>query len=473
MAPRTFDVAVIGSGPGGYRAAVLGSLRGLRVAIVEQAEWGGTCLNRGCIPKKAWYSTARLVAAKDGYAARGIVGAPPRADLAQAWRHQRALVETVRASYLDYLKRLGIGVLTGRARLAPRRGIEVEGAGTIAAANVVLATGSMPFVPPTLALHPGRVLTSDELFDSPPPPGRRVAIVGSGVIGTELAFILAMLGRDVAWLTQSEPLARVGFSRPALDALAKALASHGLAPRRSGRPRSARVDASGVTLALADGTEERADWVLVANGRRANVAALGLDAAGVGLDAAGFVAVDERMRTSAAGVYAIGDCANPRMTANHALDEATVAVADIVAPGSARRDPTAVPEVVYSALELARVGIGEEAAERAGREPAIGFAALDASPAALALDAPRGFARLVADHDSGTLLGAEAVGADAGEWIHLAAAWLGRRDGLAALARIRYNHPTLAEELRNATETLAARWGLGATVFTPGRADPE
>jgi dihydrolipoamide dehydrogenase len=469
---KTFDLAVIGSGPGGYRAAVLGSLRGLKVAIVECAEWGGTCLNRGCVPKKAWYSTARLIAAKDGFAARGIEAAP-RAELAQAWRHQRSIVEIVRASYRDYLERLGVGAFTGRARLSAPHALEVDGAETIAAANVILATGSRPFVPPGLPLHPGRVLTSDELFDSPPPAGRRVALVGSGVIGTELAFILTMLGREVVWLTQSEPLARIGFSRPALDALAAALAGHGVRPRRSGRPRSCRVDSTGVTLALPDGTEERADWVLVASGRRPNVAGLGLEVAGVGLDAGGFVAVDERMQTAAAGVYAIGDCANPRMTSNHALAEATVAVANIVAPGSARRDPDAVPKVVYSALELARVGRSEEAAERAGREPATGFTALATSPAALALGEPRGFARVVADHDSGALLGAEAVGAHAGEWIHLASACLGRKDGLAELARIRYNHPALAEELRNAAETLAARWGLGEKVFTRGGADAE
>jgi dihydrolipoamide dehydrogenase len=469
---RTFDLAVIGSGPGGYRAAVLARLRGLRVAIVERGAWGGTCLNRGCIPKRAWYSTARLVAAQNGFAARGIEAAP-RADLAQAWRHQRSVVETVRAGYLDYLQSLGVSAFTGCARFSAGRELYVDGVGELAAANVILATGSTPFVPPNLPLHPGRVLTTDELFDSPPPPGERVAIVGSGVIGTEMSFILAMLGLDVVWVTQSEPLARIGFSRPALDALADALASHGIRPRRSGRPRSCRVDSTGATLALADGTEARADWVLVAAGRRANLAGLELDRAGVPLDAGGFVAVDERMQTSVPGVYAIGDCANPRMTSNHALAEATVAVANIVEPGSARRAASAVPEVVYSALELARIGLSEDAAEGAGREPAVGFGALAASPAALARDEPRGFVRLVADHDSGALLGAEAAGAEAGEWIHVAAAFLDRADGLAALARLPFNHPSLAEELRNATETLAARWGLGAQVFTRAGAAAE
>ena len=467
-ARRTFDLVVIGSGPGGYRAALLGRLRGLTVAIVEQGVWGGNCLNRGCVPKKAWYATARLVAANAGYAARGIRGRL-EADLDGAWRHQRELVATVRASYVDYLARLGATALNGRARLRPGRAVEVVGGETVNAGAVIIATGSAPYLPPALPLHPGRILTTDQLFDAPPPPGRRVAIVGSGVIGTEMAFILAALGREVAWLVQSEPLARIGFSRPALAVLGDALAAHGIRARRSGRPRACRVDADGVTLDLPDGTTERADWVLVASGRAPNVDGLDLAAIGVARDAAGFVAVDERTTTSVAGVHAIGDCANPRMTSNHALAEARVAVANIVAPGSARRDSPAVPEVVYSAVELAKLGLSEDEAEAAGHEPATGFAALESSPAALAIDEPRGFVRLVADLDSGALLGAEGVGAHAGEWIHVVGAVLREPDALARLARMPYNHPALAEELLNATETLAARWSLGRQVF----GDPE
>ncbi len=470
-ASRTFDLAIVGSGPGGYRAAVLGALRGLKVAIIEQGVWGGTCLNRGCVPKKAWYSTARLVAASSGFAARGISG-KLIPDLAQAWRHQRGVVDAVRASYVDYLERLGVCALTGRATLRAGREIDIEGSRTLSAGAIVLATGSSPYVPPALARSAGRVLTTDELFDTPPPPGRRVAVIGSGVIGTEMAFILAMLGCEVVWLVQSEPLARLGFSAPALTLLAEALAERDIHPRRAGRPRACSVDTGGVTLQLPDGSAERVDWVLVASGRRPNVV-LGLDALDVVADAGGFVPTDERTMTAASGVYAIGDCANPRMTSNHALAEAAIAVANIVSPGSARRDSGGVPEVVYSALELARLGLSEEQAEDAGYEPATGFASFAANPAALAIGEPRGFVRLVADHDSAALLGAEAVGAHAGEWIHAVGATLGAPDALKRLAGIRYNHPALAEEILNATETLAAKWGLGPAVFGGTRAVGE
>lgn len=471
-ASRTIDLAVIGSGPGGYRAAVLGALRGLKVALVEQGIWGGTCLNRGCVPKKAWYATARLVAANARFAERGLAGRLTP-DLAAAWRHQRGVVDAVRASYVDYLERLGVTAISGHATLRAGRNVEVAGHGVLSPGAVVIATGSSPYLPPGLALHAGRVLTSDELFDAPPPAGRRVAVIGSGVIGTEMAFILTMLGCDVSWLVQSEPLARVGFTPSALAALRDALAGHGVRPRRSGRPHACAVDANGVTLQLPDGTEERVDWVLVASGRRPNVAGIGLDAAGIALGADGFVATDERTMTAAPGIYAIGDCANPRMTSNHALAEAAVAIAEILAPGSARRDREAVPEVVYSALELARVGWSEAQAEDAGRDPATGFASFQSSPAALAEGDPRGFARIVADLESGELLGAEAVGAHAGEWIHVAGTALRAPDGLARLARVRYNHPSLSEELLNATETLAAKWGLGARIFPAARERPE
>ncbi|MCC6610413.1 MAG: NAD(P)/FAD-dependent oxidoreductase [Burkholderiales bacterium] len=459
-----FDVAIIGSGPGGYRAAVLAALRGLKPAIIESATWGGTCLNRGCVPKKAWYRSARLLASRDRLSSRGVRGAL-HADLDEAWRDQRRIVETVRGSYLDYLKRLGVAVFHGKGRLRSAATVEITGQEPIDAANIVIASGSEPFVPAAYPLRPARVITTDELFDHPPPPGRRVAVIGSGVIGAEMAFILAMLGVEIVWLTHSAPLARTRFSGSARALLGEALADHGIHARTASRPTACRTDERGAVLTLPDGTEERVDWVLVAAGRRPRTADLGLAAAGIALDEEGFVRVDDRQRTSAPGVYAIGDCTNRAMTSNHALAEATVAIADIIAPARGQRRPEFVPTVVYSALELARLGLSEDEAEAAGYETATGFAGLEASPAALAAGEPRGFVRLVADAESGEVLGAECVGVDAGERIHVVGACADRSDALARLAAIRYNHPSLAEEIQFATETLAAKWGLAALVF--------
>jgi dihydrolipoamide dehydrogenase len=460
---REFDLVVIGSGPGGYRAAVLGALRGLAVAIVEKAQWGGTCLNRGCVPKKAWHASAMLVAHSGGYGARGVSGTLS-GDLAGAWDHQRRVVGTVRSSYVDYMKRLGIVALTGTASFADARTLRV-GDETVRGRHVIVATGSAPFIPPALPPTPGRILTTDDLFDMPPPPGRRVAVVGSGVVGTEMAFILAMLGCQVRWITNAEPLSRAGFSIPAHKLLCAALERHGVVARTGSRVQGARVLPDGVELTLPDGTRETVDWVLLGSGRAPYTDALDLAAAGVAPNAEGFIPVNEYCQTSVPNIYAIGDVVNPAMTSNHALAEAGVAVANIIDAGSRRREPALVPQLVYSALELGRVGWSEDEAEDRGLETAVGFAAFETNPAALGEDDAEGFARLVADGDTGRLLGAEIVGADVGELIHVIAGEVSREDGLRGVARMLYNHPARAEEFLNAAETLASKWGLREQVF--------
>ena len=460
----SFDLAIVGSGPGGYRAAVLAALRGLKVGIVEKAEWGGCCLNRGCVPKKAWYQSARLIAENRDFAARGIQGAL-RGDFQGAWRHQHAMVARVRASYVDYLQRLGVRMLHGAARFLDGNTLTVDDGAKLVAGHMIVATGSSPFVPPGLPLRRDRILTTDDLFDRPPPAGKRVAVIGSGMIGTEFAFILNMLGHEVTWLMRREPLAESAYSVPARKALLEAFSVYGIRPRTDSRVAAARVGADGVTLTLPDGSRERLDWVLLGAGRVPHTTGLDLAAAGVETDSDGFIRVDAYQQTSAPSVYAIGDVASRAMTSNHALAEAAVAVGNIIAPQSRRRNDDAVPEVIYSALELARIGLNEDLAEADGIEPAIGFTAFDANPAALAQGDARGFVRLVADTDSGRLLGAEIVGGNAAELIHVLGIEFGAADALKKLAGAAYNHPTRAEEILNAVETLASRWKLGGHVF--------
>lgn len=461
---QAFDLVVIGSGPGGYRAAVLAALRGLAVAIVEKAEWGGCCLNRGCVPKKDWHHTAKLLAASRGFSVRGIQGSLA-ADLPAAWRHQKQVVSAVRSSYADYLKRLGVTPFSGLASFRDSHTLSIAEQASVSGRNILIATGSHPFVPAKLPRTPGRILTTDDLFDHPPPPGKRVALIGSGVVGAEFAFILPLLGLSVLWLTQAEPLSRTRFSGHALKALHREFAQFGVRARTASRPSRAEVLDDGVVLTLPDGSREKVDWVLLGSGRTPHTEGLNLAAAGVTTDANGFIRVNDFLETSVSHIYAIGDVANPAMTSSHALAEAAVAVANVIAPRSRVRDAAAVPQTVYSALELARMGMSEEQAEDEGREPAVGFSAFEVNPAALSQDDASGFVRLVADMDSGELLGAEVVGTNAGELIHQLAHEYRNPEALAHIAGVRYNHPTRSEELRNAVETLAAKWGLKRQVF--------
>lgn len=466
---QAFDIAVVGSGPGGYRAAVLAALRGRQVAIVEKAEWGGCCLNRGCIPKKDWYYTARLIAAQRHFAARGIRGGALHGDMDGAWNHQRQVAATVRTSYLDYMKRLGVTTHVGQAVLrdAHTLGIALpDGTNqTITARNIVIATGGRPFVPPELKPVPGRILTTDMLFDAHPPIGQRVALIGSGVVATEFAFIFAMLGKEVVWLARSPPLHRTRFSAPARALLMEALHRHGIEPYQEARVASATVQPDGVAVRLQDGATLEVDWVCVGTGRVPNTASLGLENTGVLTDRGGFILRNAFLQTTEPHIYAIGDCAAPVMTANQALADASVAIQNIVQPGSLQQDDARVPFVVYSAVELARIGLNEDQAEDAGREPAVGFAAFETSPCALGQDDTDGFVRLIGDMDDGTLLGGEIVGAEAGELIHLLALAPDPASALAQLAAARYNHPARAEELLNAAETMASKWGMADRIF--------
>lgn len=465
---KDFDIGIIGSGPGGYRAAVLAALRGQKVAIIERATWGGTCLNRGCVPKKDWHESAKWIEQSQHFEQRGIIGSPLRGDLGRAWKHQHEVVNAVRQSYLDYLKRLGVRMLEGSAQFIGRHELQIdtaEGQTQIHCDKIIIATGSRPALPQGIETVPRRILHSDELFDSGVPEGKRVIIVGGGIIGTEFAYIFTMLGKQVTWLVHSEPLSHTRYSEQAKDALTDAFAALKIEAQSGFILKKVGVRGDLAWVEGADGQRHEADWVLLATGRHPQTQGLGLERTAVRRDERGFIVTDAGLETDEPGVYAIGDVVGPLMNANQALADATLVVDRILGKSEARREPLWVPELVYSALELARIGMDEEQAEDADLEPAVGFAAFETSPRALGQDDAAGFVRLLADMDSGAFLGGEIVGRDAGELIHLLAQGSDRDTVLRQWISARYNHPARAEEVLNATETLAARWGLGDFLY--------
>ena len=275
-----FDIVVIGSGPGGYRAAILAALAGKKVGIVEKAAWGGCCLNRGCVPKKAWHHTARLMDAVEQGAARGLVGTL-RADLATAWLHQQRIVDTVRENYISYLERLGVIRLEGTGSLVDARTVAVRdaenGTQTVTSDYVILATGSTPKANSALPETAGRIISTDTLFEQPPPTGRRVAVVGGGVIGVEFAYILQRFGFEISWFTGGPLLSRAGFSAQAMNVLRQSLHKHGITSRM-GRPKLKSVTDDGVLLATESedvsrlsvaGTRSRTLYIVVGLGHHA------------------------------------------------------------------------------------------------------------------------------------------------------------------------------------------------------------
>lgn len=465
---ENFNLIIIGSGPGGYRAAIFAALRGLSVAIIECDEWGGCCLNRGCVPKKDWYHTARLIAASRRFTQRGIEGTL-KANFHLAWEHQEKVVATVQESYTDYMKSLKIRSIVGRGRFLDPHTIAIGDAEgktiKISGHHIIIATGATAYIPSPFQTVPGKVLTTDMLFDSPPPTGDRVGIIGSGAVATEFAFIFAMFGKRVSWLARSPMLHRLPFSPQAIKTLREALNEHNIYLYQYTSIQAVDSSGSGVTMHFNSGETLELDWICLGTGRKPNTHGLGIESLSIAIDVSGFIERNAYLQTTQPSIYAIGDVASHSMTANHAIADATVAVTNIIEGNTRQQQSRWVPEVIYSAVELARLGLDEDTAEDEGYEPAVGFAAFETSPRALGQDEPEGFVRLLADMDSGKLLGGEIVGAEAGELIHLLSLASDRETALKWLVRGPYNHPTRAEELGNATETLASKWGLSESLL--------
>lgn len=443
------DVIVIGSGPGGYRAATLAATHGLKVGLVEKAEWGGCGLHRGCIPKQNWYHTAQLLAASRQFNKRGISGTLS-GDLAAAWDHQKKTAKSIREVYLAQLKQLGVSGFAATAAFVDAHTLALDGRDQLSADHFVIATGGYPYVPKPFHLTEGKVLTSDELFSQPPPAGKRVALIGSGAVATEFAFILAQLGCEVSWVAQNPPLSQSAFSEAARALLLERLKQLGIEPRIGQRAEAVEILPDGVKLLMPNGSGEIVvDWVLLGCGRRPHTNSLILDAAGVNTDSKGFIKVNEFLQTSQPHIYAVGDVANSRMTANQATADASIAISNIVTPGTRKQDRSAVPDTLYSALELARVGTADAQAAPAGS------AAFSSNARALVQGEDSGFVHLYTDARSGALTAAEMVGTQAGELIHLAAQTLGHADALKLFSEAAYAHPARAEELLRAAAPLA------------------
>lgn len=465
-----YHILIIGSGPGGYRAAVLAALRNQKVAIIEKQDWGGCCLNRGCVPKKAWYNTAKILSKNNTMNKIGIKG-DLKPDFDAAWQHQKNTVTTVRDSYLNYMSRLGIDFFDGHGKIINNHTVSISNIGSeeklLTTENIIIATGSAPYVPEPFSVTGKRVLTTDDMFDTPPPTGKNIAIIGGGVIASEFSFILQMLGKNVQWFSRSGMLSKSTFSPQAISALSNKLRTFSLEPKQK-FPVSVKEKEKQVALQFEHSTPDQTfDWILLATGRKPVTHDLGLENTRIKPDKQGFIPTNEFLQTLEPNIYAIGDVRSRQMTANQAIADANVAIENIINGNQERYNETWTPQAIYSALELAKVGLNEEEAEDLEHEPAIGFTAFESSPSAIGQNETDGYIRLISDMDSGEFLGGEIIGENAAELIQLMALQAhNKQSALKTFAQLMVNHPTRGEELVNTTETLASKWGLSEFIFS-------
>ena len=465
MADPTYDLVVIGAGPGGYVAAIRAAQLGMTVAVVESRErLGGTCLNIGCIPSKALLQSSHLYAeTSHGLAAHGIAAQGVTFDLAAMMARKDKVVDANTKGVAFLFKKHKIAHIRGTARVAAPGSVEVTDAAgakqALAATRVLIATGSTPAGLPGIAFDEERIVSSTGALTLAAVP-KRLVVIGAGYIGLELGSVWARLGADV---TVVEFLDRI---LPGVDTEVATLAQRlfvrqGLSFRLSTKVTSAKASKTEVTLSLEPapgGATEMvtADVVLVAIGRKPNTAGLGLEALGVERDAKGFIVVNNAFATNVQGVYAIGDCVAGPMLA-HKASEDGVACIETIAGRVGHVDYNTVPGVVYTWPEIASVGRTEQSLKDEGVEYAIGKFPFTATPRARANGYTDGFVKILADKRTDRVLGVHIIGAEAGTLIHEAVLAMEFGGSAEDIARTCHAHPTLAEAMKEAALDAAGR----------------
>ena len=460
---ENFDVVVIGGGPAGYPAAIRAAQNGLKVACIDEwknrdgsAAFGGTCLNAGCIPSKALLeSTELLHRAQNEFALHGIQTGAISVDLAAMQKRKSAIVKGMTGGIVTLLKAAGVTPLQGHGRLAPGRQIEFtahDGAvKALSAKQVILASGSVPTELRSAPFDGRYILDSWGALDLDAIP-KRLGVIGAGVIGLELGSVWRRLGADVVVLEALDSFLPMVDQQVAKEA-ARHFKKLGLDIRLGAIVRGAKVDNGVVQVAYTDaaGASQtlNVDRLVVSIGRRPFTSNLLASETGVALDERGLIKVDHECRTTAAGVWAVGDCVRGPMLAHKGKEEG-VAVADRIAGKYAEVNYKVIPSVIYTAPEIAWVGQTEEQVKAAGRSYKTGVFPFLASGRARAMESSQGFAKIIASRDDDEILGVHIIGPMAGELIAEAVLAMEYSASSEDLQRTIHAHPTLSEALHEA-----------------------
>ena len=458
MADSAYDLVVIGSGPGGYVAALRAAQLGLNVACVEKdASLGGTCLNIGCIPSKALLHTSEQYAeVKAGLDGHGIVTEGVALDLDAMMDHKDEVVETLTKGIAGLFKKAKIARLEGLGRIEAPGVVTVTASGgeasRVEAANILIATGSVSTPLPGVKIDEERIVTSTGALDLAAVP-EHLVVLGAGFIGLEMGSVWARLGARVTVVEMLDAIAP-GMDGEVTKHFQRLLKRQGLEFKLGTKASRIKRKGESVELILEprEGGEAEslsADMVLVAVGRRPFTDGLGLEEAGVALEPAGRIAIDDNFRTSVAGICAIGDVVRGPMLAHKAMDEGA-ACAEIIAGQKAAVNYGAIPGVIYTAPEAASVGKTEEELKAEGVDYKIGKYSFLASGRARAMSKTDGFVKILADTKTDRVLGVHILGHEAGTLI--AEAVLAMEMGAAAedIALTCHAHPSLAEAMKEA-----------------------
>ncbi len=457
MAENRFDLVIVGGGPGGYVAAIRARQLGLATALVEREHLGGICLNWGCIPTKALLHTAEINHLLHHLDEYGFSASDVHVDLAKIVARSRAVAKRLASGVRFLMKKNGVQVFDGTARLdGPGRVVvETDGAATatLEAPHVVLATGARARSLPGIAADGDRIWTYREAMVPERLP-KSLLVIGAGAIGVEFASFYHDMGSAVT-LVEALPRILAAEDEEIAAAAHKSFARRGIDIHAGATVQSLHPERDGVTAVIDLGggstSPMTVDAVILAVGITGNVEHIGLEGTRVRVEK-GHIVVDPWLATDEPGIYAIGDVVGPPWLAHKASHEGIICVERIAGVQDARPlDPETIPACTYCRPQIASVGLSEAAARAAGHEVRVGRFPYQANGKAIAMNETEGFVKTVFDATTGELLGAHLLGADATELIHGFVIAKTLEGTEAELMHAVFPHPTLSEMLGEST----------------------
>jgi dihydrolipoamide dehydrogenase len=450
------DLVVIGSGPGGYVAAIKAAQLGLKVALVEKdPTLGGTCLNVGCIPSKALLHSTETWRHLNHSKHHGIVGAEKLSfDVPTMMTNKDKVVSQLNKGVEFLVSKRGVEIVRGLGRLGKPGQVQVRGATgdrVLETKNILIATGSVPVELPFMKFDGETVISSDHGIALKSVPEKMV-VVGAGAIGLELGSVWARLGSQVTVVEMLPAIGGPSYDADIAKAAQTAFEKQGLKFELGAKVTGVKKTASGSALTAerdGKGLDFPADKILVAVGRKANTTGLGAAEAGLKLDERGRVVIDAHFATNLPGVYAIGDVVVGPMLA-HKAEEEGVAVVENLAGKHGHVNYGVIPGVIYTDPEVACVGLSEAEAKAKNIEVKIGKFMLQGNGRAIASDATAGFIKVIADAKTDKLLGGQMVAKGASEMIAAACAHMEYGGSAEDVARTCFAHPTVSESFKEA-----------------------